>query len=65
MSRLARELEKVKEEMNSHLIKVKWDQNKLKSEGDVHKVSGLQDMMTSTRLPPPQPGFTLWASCAD
>ncbi|XP_062330602.1 coiled-coil domain-containing protein 186 [Osmerus eperlanus] len=37
VSRLTRELEKVKEEMNSHLIKVKWAQNKLKSECDVHK----------------------------
>ncbi|XP_041939548.1 coiled-coil domain-containing protein 186 [Alosa sapidissima] len=37
VSRLARELEKVKEEINSHLIKVKWAQNKLKSETDAHK----------------------------
>ncbi|XP_076154376.1 coiled-coil domain-containing protein 186 [Alosa pseudoharengus] len=37
VGRLARELEKVKEEINSHLIKVKWAQNKLKSETDAHK----------------------------
>lgn len=35
--RLTRELEKVKEEINSHAIKVKWAQNKLKSESDAHK----------------------------
>lgn len=39
VSRLTREVEKLKEEMNSHLIKVKWAQNKLKSEADAHKVS--------------------------
>ncbi len=38
MTRLSRELEKVKEEINSHAIKVKWAQNKLKSETDTHKV---------------------------
>ncbi|XP_068610959.1 coiled-coil domain-containing protein 186 [Brachionichthys hirsutus] len=37
VSRLSREIEKLKEEINSHLIKVKWGQNKLKSETDVHK----------------------------
>lgn len=37
MARLSRELEKVKEEINSHMIKVKWAQNKLKSETDAHK----------------------------
>uniref|UniRef100_A0A8B9KDU3 Coiled-coil domain containing 186 n=1 Tax=Astyanax mexicanus TaxID=7994 RepID=A0A8B9KDU3_ASTMX len=37
MARLSRELEKVKEEINSHVIKVKWAQNKLKSETDAHK----------------------------
>ncbi|XP_031416526.1 coiled-coil domain-containing protein 186 isoform X2 [Clupea harengus] len=37
VNRLARELEKVKEEINSHVIKVKWAQNKLKSETDAHK----------------------------
>lgn len=37
MSKLFRELEKLKEEMNSQIIKVKWAQNKLKSETDAHK----------------------------
>ncbi|KAI5623301.1 coiled-coil domain-containing protein 186 [Silurus asotus] len=39
MSRLSRELEKLKDEINSHIIKVKWAQNKLKSETDAHKES--------------------------
>lgn len=38
VSRSTREVEKLKEEINSHLIKVKWAQNKLKSEADAHKV---------------------------
>uniref|UniRef100_A0A3P8TGX4 Coiled-coil domain containing 186 n=1 Tax=Amphiprion percula TaxID=161767 RepID=A0A3P8TGX4_AMPPE len=37
VGRLTREVEKLKEEINSHLIKVKWAQNKLKSEADAHK----------------------------
>ncbi|XP_045924903.1 coiled-coil domain-containing protein 186 isoform X2 [Micropterus dolomieu] len=37
VGRLTREVEKLKEEINSHLIKVRWAQNKLKSEVDVHK----------------------------
>ncbi|XP_039520938.1 coiled-coil domain-containing protein 186 isoform X2 [Pimephales promelas] len=37
VTRLSRELEKVKEEINSHVIKVKWAQNKLKTETDAHK----------------------------
>ncbi|XP_051959218.1 coiled-coil domain-containing protein 186 [Xyrauchen texanus] len=37
VTRVSRELEKVKEEINSHVIKVKWAQNKLKSETDAHK----------------------------
>ncbi|XP_030611045.1 coiled-coil domain-containing protein 186 isoform X2 [Archocentrus centrarchus] len=37
VGRLSREVEKLKEEINSHLIKVKWAQNKLKSEADAHK----------------------------
>ncbi|KAM6067714.1 coiled-coil domain-containing protein 186 isoform 1-T3 [Chlamydotis macqueenii] len=36
-TRLNREIEKLKEEMNSHVIKVKWAQNKLKTEMDSHK----------------------------
>ena len=39
VSRVTREVEKLKEEINSHLIKVKWAQNKLKSEADAHKVT--------------------------
>lgn len=42
VNRLTREGEKMKEEINSHLIKVKWAQNKLKSEADAHKVNQLQ-----------------------
>ncbi|KAG2462862.1 CC186 protein, partial [Polypterus senegalus] len=37
--RLTRETEKLKEEINSHIIKVKWAQNKLKTETDAHKES--------------------------
>ncbi|MBN3319540.1 CC186 protein, partial [Atractosteus spatula] len=36
-TRFTREIEKLKEEVNSHIIKVKWAQNKLKSETDAHK----------------------------
>nr|XP_057918673.1 coiled-coil domain-containing protein 186 [Doryrhamphus excisus] len=39
VTRLSREVEKLKEENNSHLIKVRWAQNKLKSEADAHKES--------------------------
>lgn len=37
-TRLNKEIEKMKEEINSHVIKVKWAQNKLKTEMDSHKV---------------------------
>ncbi|CAL8281816.1 unnamed protein product [Merluccius merluccius] len=37
VSRTTRELDKLKEEINSQLIKAKWAQNKLKSETDAHK----------------------------
>uniref|UniRef100_A0A8C5AP81 Coiled-coil domain containing 186 n=1 Tax=Gadus morhua TaxID=8049 RepID=A0A8C5AP81_GADMO len=37
VSRMTRELDKLKEEINSQLIKAKWAQNKLKSESDAHK----------------------------
>lgn len=37
-TRLNRDIEKLKEEINSHVIKVKWAQNKLKTEMDSHKV---------------------------
>ncbi|XP_061491917.1 coiled-coil domain-containing protein 186 [Rhineura floridana] len=36
-NRMSRETEKLKEEINSHMIKVKWAQNKLKAEMDLHK----------------------------
>ncbi|KAM5126902.1 uncharacterized protein ACMZJ9_021036, partial [Mantella aurantiaca] len=36
-SRQSREIEKLKEEVNSYAIKVKWAHNKLKSELDLHK----------------------------
>ena len=38
-TRLVREIDKLKEDINSHIIKVKWAQNKLKAEMDSHKVS--------------------------
>ncbi|XP_010017247.1 PREDICTED: coiled-coil domain-containing protein 186-like, partial [Nestor notabilis] len=47
-TRLSREIEKLKEEINSHVIKVKWAQNKLKTEMDSHKETKerLKDAMT-------------------
>ncbi|XP_074151762.1 coiled-coil domain-containing protein 186 [Sminthopsis crassicaudata] len=36
-TRMSREIEKLKEDINSHVIKVKWAQNKLKTEMDLHK----------------------------
>ncbi|XP_038266372.1 coiled-coil domain-containing protein 186 isoform X1 [Dermochelys coriacea] len=36
-TRFNREIEKLKEEINSYIIKVKWAQNKLKTEMDSHK----------------------------
>ncbi|XP_007435756.1 coiled-coil domain-containing protein 186 [Python bivittatus] len=36
-TRMSREIEKLKEEVNSYVIKVKWAQNKLKAEVDLHK----------------------------
>ncbi|KAM6897011.1 coiled-coil domain-containing protein 186 [Xenentodon cancila] len=50
VGRLTRELEKLKEEMNSHLIKVKWAQNKLKSEADAHKETKDRLRETSSKL---------------
>ncbi|KAB1271303.1 Coiled-coil domain-containing protein 186 [Camelus dromedarius] len=38
-TRLIREIDKLKEDVNSHIIKVKWAQNKLKAEMDSHKES--------------------------
>ncbi|XP_070783229.1 coiled-coil domain-containing protein 186 [Enoplosus armatus] len=50
VGRLTREVEKLKEEINSHLIKVKWAQNKLKSEADVHKETKDKLRETSSKL---------------
>ncbi|XP_074477137.1 coiled-coil domain-containing protein 186 isoform X1 [Sebastes fasciatus] len=50
VSRLTREVEKLKEEINSHLIKVKWAQNKLKSEADAHKESKDKLRDTTSKL---------------
>ncbi|CAJ1081027.1 coiled-coil domain-containing protein 186 isoform X2 [Xyrichtys novacula] len=50
ISRLTREVEKLKEEVNSHLIKVKWAQNKLKSEADAHKESKDKLRETTAKL---------------
>uniref|UniRef100_A0A5F8G439 Coiled-coil domain containing 186 n=1 Tax=Monodelphis domestica TaxID=13616 RepID=A0A5F8G439_MONDO len=36
-TRMSREIDKMKEDINSHIIKVKWAQNKLKTEMDSHK----------------------------
>ncbi|MEE6486782.1 hypothetical protein FKM82_014707 [Ascaphus truei] len=41
-----REIEKLKEEINSYVIKVKWAQNKLKTEMDTHKET--KDRLVST-----------------
>nr|XP_020460681.1 coiled-coil domain-containing protein 186 isoform X3 [Monopterus albus] len=50
VSRLSREVEKLKEEINSHLIKVKWAQNKLKSEADAHKETKDKLRETTSKL---------------
>ncbi|KAK9530365.1 hypothetical protein VZT92_011870 [Zoarces viviparus] len=50
VSRLTREVERLKEEINSHLIKVKWAQNKLKSEADAHKETKDKLRDTSSKL---------------
>ncbi|XP_076615727.1 coiled-coil domain-containing protein 186 isoform X2 [Chaetodon auriga] len=50
VSRLNREVEKLKEEVNSHLIKVKWAQNKLKSEADMHKETKDKLRETTSKL---------------
>ncbi|XP_044033626.1 coiled-coil domain-containing protein 186 isoform X2 [Siniperca chuatsi] len=50
VGRLTREVEKLKEEINSHLIKVKWAQNKLKSEADVHKETKDKLRETTSKL---------------
>lgn len=50
VNRLNREVEKLKEEINSHLIKVKWAQNKLKSEADAHKETKDKLRETASKL---------------
>ncbi|XP_035260512.1 coiled-coil domain-containing protein 186 [Anguilla anguilla] len=50
VTRLARDVEKLKEEVNSQAIKVKWAQNKLKSETDAHKETKDKLRETTTRL---------------
>ncbi|KAM3859959.1 coiled-coil domain-containing protein 186 [Diretmus argenteus] len=50
VSRLTRELDKFKEEINSQLIKVKWAQNKLKSETDGHKETKDKLRETTSKL---------------
>ncbi|XP_008268756.2 coiled-coil domain-containing protein 186 isoform X2 [Oryctolagus cuniculus] len=50
MTRLIREVDKLKEEINSHIIKVKWAQNKLKAEMDSHKETKDKLKETTTKL---------------
>ncbi|XP_017294545.1 coiled-coil domain-containing protein 186 isoform X1 [Kryptolebias marmoratus] len=50
VGRFTREVEKLKEEINSHLIKVKWAQNKLKSEADAHKETKDKLRETTSKL---------------
>ncbi|XP_060951069.1 coiled-coil domain-containing protein 186 isoform X2 [Limanda limanda] len=50
VGRVTREVEKLKEEINSHLIKVKWAQNKLKSEADAHKETKDKLRETTSKL---------------
>ncbi|TWW81246.1 Coiled-coil domain-containing protein 186 CTCL tumor antigen HD-CL-01/L14-2 [Takifugu flavidus] len=50
VNRLTREVEKMKEDTNSHLIKVKWAQNKLKSEVDTHKETKEKLRETTSKL---------------
>ncbi|XP_077992275.1 coiled-coil domain-containing protein 186-like isoform X2 [Glandiceps talaboti] len=47
---LQKEVEKLKEEINSQGIKVKWAQNKLKTELDSHKETRLKLQKTETKL---------------
>ncbi|MGH0162644.1 UNVERIFIED_CONTAM: hypothetical protein FKN15_045782 [Acipenser sinensis] len=49
-ARLSREIEKLKEEVNSHVIKVKWAQNKLKTESDAHKETKERLRDTTSKL---------------
>ncbi|XP_027707859.1 coiled-coil domain-containing protein 186 [Vombatus ursinus] len=47
-TRMSREIEKLREDINSHVIKVKWAQNKLKTEMDSHKET--KDKLKETTL---------------
>ncbi|KAL1787893.1 hypothetical protein HispidOSU_010352 [Sigmodon hispidus] len=49
-SRLIRETDKLKEEISSYVIKVKWAQNKLKAEMDSHKETKDKLKETTTKL---------------
>ncbi|XP_007520035.1 coiled-coil domain-containing protein 186 [Erinaceus europaeus] len=49
-TRLIREIEKLKEDISSHIIKVKWAQNKLKAEMDSHKETKDKLKETTTKL---------------
>ncbi|KAL0616593.1 Coiled-coil domain-containing protein 186 [Plecturocebus cupreus] len=49
-ARLIREIDKLKEDINSHIIKVKWAQNKLKAEMDSHKETRDKLKETTTKL---------------
>ncbi|XP_059254627.1 coiled-coil domain-containing protein 186 isoform X2 [Mustela nigripes] len=49
-TRLTREIDKLKEDINSHVIKVKWAQNKLKAEMDSHKETKDKLKETTTKL---------------
>lgn len=49
-ARLIRETDKLKEDISSHIIKVKWAQNKLKAEMDLHKETKDKLKETTTKL---------------
>uniref|UniRef100_A0A8D1FXR2 Coiled-coil domain containing 186 n=1 Tax=Sus scrofa TaxID=9823 RepID=A0A8D1FXR2_PIG len=49
-TRLIREIDKLKEDINSQIIKVKWAQNKLKAEMDLHKETKDKLKETTTKL---------------
>ncbi|KAM8924751.1 coiled-coil domain-containing protein 186 [Pelodytes ibericus] len=49
-SKLTREIEKLKEEVNSYAIKVKWAHNKLKTELDTHKETKDRLQNTTAKL---------------
>ncbi|XP_032137591.1 coiled-coil domain-containing protein 186 isoform X3 [Sapajus apella] len=49
-TRLIKEIDKLKEDINSHIIKVKWAQNKLKAEMDSHKETRDKLKETTTKL---------------